>query len=500
MKKRLPFVKVTQDMPPEVHRFADKVNTLLREERHAHKMAVRWRRKVIRSGVPADFARKYPMTIEGHVGRMLQKWIIRERKTREKINACKRRYWRALTGDGVSPRHFETRLRYAPIGRPGPDNPHNEVRSDQERGPDVESQPQSTVEASDPDSPQNANPVARAGVANIGEDAGASAAVEGCIADTSTPPILQLAALNDWNIPPELAQNLECPLADLHLSIRSSNVLQRLGILTLRDLLRQKPARIMAAKNCGQKSISEIQRKLFGYLRSNAGPHCLSDCATQDSRWVLTPPFKGNLNLAMEQLCLSRRAENVVAAAGAKTVLQLINTPKTVVAEAPGCGARTIAEIEAKLREYVENGTCCGVDIVRGGTKTLCDSILALLSEREQIAMKRRYGLWDGTFATLEAVGLSLGVTRERIRQIEEAARERLVKRAGRTVSLYLKRRISEMYNEIAANELPEDALLTKFADDCTVTEARLALHFLGNVQSLPAIRFYDRALAPVSG
>lgn len=475
-QKRLQFVKVTDDIPLEVRRFAEKVNVLLREERHAHKMVVRWRRKLIRSGVPADFARKYPMSTQGHLGRMLQKWTLRERNTREKINACKRRYWRALTGDGTSPRNVETRLQYAPIipqSRRLPDG----VRSDQELVPDV-------------------------GKAEDRELRGAPASEisRKCEADPNRLKVLQLDAMGDWNMPLEFAVDVERSVADLHLSIRSSKVLQRLGIRTLGDLLRHKPTRILAAKNCGKKSLCEIRSKLLGCLHGpRAAQSTPVESASHDLQWALNPTIKANLDMAVEQLCLSRRAANIVAAAGAKTVGQLANLPKAVVAQAPGCGTRTITEIETKLREYGENSICRGIDIgTNCGTQTFCENLLALLPLREQSVIRRRYGLWDGTFATLEAVGQSFGVTRERIRQIEETARKKLKSRFGRMVKLYLQKKISELNGLIPDIASAEDAVLNKFADDCTLGEARLALHFLGDMQSSPPVRFYERVLIAV--
>ncbi len=54
------------------------------------------------------------------------------------------------------------------------------------------------------------------------------------------------------------------------------------------------------------------------------------------------------------------------------------------------------------------------------------EDALSSLSEREQQVLSSRYGLVDGTPQTLEEVGEQLGVTRERIRQIETRAIRRL--------------------------------------------------------------------------
>ena len=53
-------------------------------------------------------------------------------------------------------------------------------------------------------------------------------------------------------------------------------------------------------------------------------------------------------------------------------------------------------------------------------------NVLSVLSEREAKVIKLRFGLDDGRQRTLEAVGRTLGVTRERIRQIEAKAIRKL--------------------------------------------------------------------------
>ena len=52
--------------------------------------------------------------------------------------------------------------------------------------------------------------------------------------------------------------------------------------------------------------------------------------------------------------------------------------------------------------------------------------ILDTLSEKERKILEMRHGLMDGTYHTLEEVGKEFGVTRERIRQIEAKALEKI--------------------------------------------------------------------------
>jgi len=61
--------------------------------------------------------------------------------------------------------------------------------------------------------------------------------------------------------------------------------------------------------------------------------------------------------------------------------------------------------------------------------KELLDCVLASLSERETTILKLRYGLSGEATHTLEETGKVLGITRERVRQIQERALEKLRQR-----------------------------------------------------------------------
>lgn len=54
------------------------------------------------------------------------------------------------------------------------------------------------------------------------------------------------------------------------------------------------------------------------------------------------------------------------------------------------------------------------------------DEVLSRLPHREADILRMRYGLEDGETHTLEEVGRKIGVTRERVRQLEAQALNRL--------------------------------------------------------------------------
>lgn len=95
----------------------------------------------------------------------------------------------------------------------------------------------------------------------------------------------------------------------------------------------------------------------------------------------------------------------------------------------------------------------------------VCSKVLEDLPERQREVVLRRFGLQNGEKETLESIGQSFGVTRERIRQIEADAFSKLqIKKEDRE----LKKMFSEINNYLRAHGglRKEDILLTEFGDD----------------------------------
>ena len=65
-------------------------------------------------------------------------------------------------------------------------------------------------------------------------------------------------------------------------------------------------------------------------------------------------------------------------------------------------------------------------DVYKRQLSEALTEILGTLTEREADVLKMRFGMYDGRTHTLEEVGQIFGVTRERIRQIENKAIRKL--------------------------------------------------------------------------
>ena len=89
------------------------------------------------------------------------------------------------------------------------------------------------------------------------------------------------------------------------------------------------------------------------------------------------------------------------------------------------------------LRDFVEDeAQVSPLEAVLAGSRTdEAHRLLATLSRREQDVLRRRFGIGLNSASTLEEVGQVWNVTRERVRQIEAAALEKLRHREQRTLS-----------------------------------------------------------------
>ncbi|MCH7977999.1 MAG: sigma-70 family RNA polymerase sigma factor, partial [Acidobacteria bacterium] len=85
-------------------------------------------------------------------------------------------------------------------------------------------------------------------------------------------------------------------------------------------------------------------------------------------------------------------------------------------------------EEDAHLGDFIEDqGAVSPAEaVINVNLKEQTAGVLKTLTPREEKVIKMRFGLEDGSERTLEEVGQSFAVTRERIRQIEAKALRKL--------------------------------------------------------------------------
>jgi len=79
-----------------------------------------------------------------------------------------------------------------------------------------------------------------------------------------------------------------------------------------------------------------------------------------------------------------------------------------------------------------ENAAAPFAELARDNDMSLMYDVLATLDARESKILSMRFGLDDGTPKTLEQIGEHFGITRERIRQVQEQALEKMRERIGK--------------------------------------------------------------------
>lgn len=65
------------------------------------------------------------------------------------------------------------------------------------------------------------------------------------------------------------AQRLDLSIAEMGLSVRTTNCLEETGIFTVRDLLNSTPKKLLAISNFGEKTLDEVYSSLesLGFYR-----------------------------------------------------------------------------------------------------------------------------------------------------------------------------------------------------------------------------------------
>ena len=100
------------------------------------------------------------------------------------------------------------------------------------------------------------------------------------------------------------------------------------------------------------------------------------------------------------------------------------STRRTVSLDSPLSEASPDATISDLLAD--EDQSSPEDELLVNADKESLERVLNTLTEREKLVVQLRYGLRDGSEYTLAEIGRRLGISRERVRQIEDEALRKL--------------------------------------------------------------------------
>jgi len=155
--------------------------------------------------------------------------------------------------------------------------------------------------------------------------------------------------------------------------------------------------------------------------------------------------------LPVAELTLPVRAKGLVVTFGWNTALDLAAAPLQAVRRQRNCGVRTIIGLQRavlgaieRLEEVEASAGNADIPAQPEAVRRFVGEIIESLPERRGFVLRERFGLWHGTRETLEDIGYALGVTRERVRQIENRALVELRQSKWKRRSLDVLKRLRE--------------------------------------------------------
>ena len=160
-----------------------------------------------------------------------------------------------------------------------------------------------------------------------------------------------------YNPDAEMASNrfsqvLEVPVTDFELSVRSRNCLKKMNIRTLGDLTRISEAQLLASKNFGETSLTEI-KEILGVKGLRLG-QALEDGGVVDRRFSSQPAISEQeqalLGKPVSELNLSVRARKCMNRLGINGIGELVSRSADELLESKNFGMTSLNEVREKLR------------------------------------------------------------------------------------------------------------------------------------------------------
>jgi DNA-directed RNA polymerase subunit alpha len=147
-----------------------------------------------------------------------------------------------------------------------------------------------------------------------------------------------------------LSQVLGIPVTDFELSVRSRNCLQKMGLNSLGDLTRTSEQELLASKNFGETSLTEIREMMasrglsLGQFAHEKGP-----VEVGFEPEVMSPDEQALLSKPIADLNLSVRARKCMIRLGISTIGELVRRTGDELLECKNFGVTSLNEVREKL-------------------------------------------------------------------------------------------------------------------------------------------------------
>lgn len=151
----------------------------------------------------------------------------------------------------------------------------------------------------------------------------------------------------------------------------------------------------------------------------------------------------------IENLDLSVRAINALRKRNIFKVSDLMNADLHKVRYSGGVGRKTFSEIVNVLEKIIKPELPHDKPKLARSVCSVINTLLPQIKQRNREIFLRRTGLLNGKEETLEEIGFSFGLTRERVRQIEETIKLKLIKLIRRESKDILDIIFKEISNQI---------------------------------------------------
>jgi DNA-directed RNA polymerase subunit alpha len=149
---------------------------------------------------------------------------------------------------------------------------------------------------------------------------------------------------------------LEIPVTDFELSVRSRNCLKKMNIRTLGDLTRTMEATLLASKNFGETSLSEIKEMMTAKglrlgMALEAGERGQGGMRMPEPQVELSQEERALLAKSITELNLSVRARKCMSKLNLQTVGELIMRSGDELLECKNFGVTSLNEVRERLNE-----------------------------------------------------------------------------------------------------------------------------------------------------